>query len=173
LDRLTRHGFRVLALAGKELSIPWHKIDKVERDVCETELEFLGLLVMQNQLKDASAAVLQELRSANIRSLMVTGDNLLTAIAVSRDCHLLPKKTPVFIVSVDTSGNTPRLISRREGKGSSKSGVHLINFEIEQMEEVEPIRVITPVINQGDLESYLTFFYQSLYRMILPIALRV
>ena len=38
---------------------------------------------------------------------MVTGDNLLTAIAVARDCELVPTKCPVMKVSV--SGSPPQI----------------------------------------------------------------
>lgn len=124
-------------MAGKELDLAWHKVDRVEREICETDLTFLGLLVMQNQLKDASAHVLKELANANIRSLMVTGDNLLTAIAVSRDCELLPESAPVFIVSVDTTSATPKILFRREGKNITPSMVTGGNgHDVEQMEEV-------------------------------------
>ena len=38
---------------------------------------------------------------------MVTGDNLLTAIAVARDCELIPTTCPVMKVSV--SGSPPQI----------------------------------------------------------------
>ena len=47
---------------------------------------------------------------------MVTGDNLFTGIAVSRDCSLLEPNAPVFIVSVDMSSGTPQMKISREGK---------------------------------------------------------
>ena len=107
---------------------------------------------MQNQLKEVSSKVLQELSQADIRTLMVTGDNLLTAIAVGRDCSMLPQTAPVFIVSVDSSSTTPKIAFRREGKMSHKPskdewrGDHRVN--IEQMEQVQTSRTaILP--NQG------------------------
>lgn len=36
-------------------------------------MDFLGLIIMQNKIKEETAGVLQELRQANIRTLMVTG----------------------------------------------------------------------------------------------------
>lgn len=44
------------------------------RDLIETNMEFLGLIIMQNKIKPETAGVLQELRQANIRTLMVTGN---------------------------------------------------------------------------------------------------
>ena len=40
----------------------------------ECDLQFLGLLVMQNKLKPETAPVIQELEDANIRTVMATGD---------------------------------------------------------------------------------------------------
>ena len=39
----------------------------------ECDLTFLGLLVMQNPVKEASQPTIEELRNANIRTVMVTG----------------------------------------------------------------------------------------------------
>ena len=65
--KLTRRGFRVLAMAEKEINLPFHKIDKADRSDCETDLNFLGLLIMQNQLKPKSEPILNELTQAGIR----------------------------------------------------------------------------------------------------------
>lgn len=43
------------------------------REGAESELEFLGLLVMENSLKQETKPVLQQLAAARIRSVMVTG----------------------------------------------------------------------------------------------------
>ncbi len=43
------------------------------RDLIETNMEFLGFVIMQNKIKEETAGVLCELRQANIRTLMVTG----------------------------------------------------------------------------------------------------
>ena len=44
---------------------------------------------MQNTLKTQTTSVIHELIQANIRCVMVTGDNLLTAISVARDCQMI------------------------------------------------------------------------------------
>ena len=43
------------------------------RDVVEKEVTFLGLMVMQNQLKPETTGVIQELKDADIRTIMITG----------------------------------------------------------------------------------------------------
>lgn len=59
----------------------WWQIYNVIYDLCvllcreliETNMDFLGLIIMQNKIKDETAGVLQQLREADIRSVMVTG----------------------------------------------------------------------------------------------------
>ena len=54
-------------------------------------MTFLGLVVLENRLKPVSSAVLKELQGAKIRTVMVTGDNILTAVSVAKDCGLVPQ----------------------------------------------------------------------------------
>ena len=133
LAKLTRRGFRVLALASRTIEKPSHKLEKLDRADCETDLEFLGLLVMQNQLKKKSEPILRELSEAGIRSLMVTGDNLLTGIAVARDCAMLSPSSPVFIVTVEKSqSGSPVVKLTREGSCGE-------NFEVENDNQVQQV----------------------------------
>lgn len=99
LAELARAGFRVVALAGREISVNFLKVQKMTRDDAEKDLIFLGFLVMQNTLKPESAGVINELKTASLRCLMVTGDNLLTAVSVSRDCGLIGDIENVMLVS--------------------------------------------------------------------------
>lgn len=46
------------------------------RDHIETNMEFLGLIIMQNKLKAETPGVLQVLYRANIRTVMVTGEKM-------------------------------------------------------------------------------------------------
>uniref|UniRef100_A0A671XK01 Polyamine-transporting ATPase 13A3 n=1 Tax=Sparus aurata TaxID=8175 RepID=A0A671XK01_SPAAU len=99
LETYTRQGFRVIALAHRQLEskLSWHKVQSLSRDLIETNMDFLGLIIMQNKIKEETAGVLQELRQANIRTLMVTGDNMLTAISVARDCGMVRSHEKVII----------------------------------------------------------------------------
>ncbi|XP_014045343.1 polyamine-transporting ATPase 13A3 isoform X2 [Salmo salar] len=99
LESYTRQGFRVIALAHRQLEakLSWHKVQNLNRDLIETNMEFLGLIIMQNKLKEETAGVLKDLRRANIRTVMVTGDNMLTAISVARDCGMITPHERVII----------------------------------------------------------------------------
>lgn len=45
---------------------------------------FLGFLVFENKLKSQTIEVIKELKECEVRVLMATGDNLLTAVSVAR-----------------------------------------------------------------------------------------
>uniref|UniRef100_A0A670J3P7 Uncharacterized protein n=1 Tax=Podarcis muralis TaxID=64176 RepID=A0A670J3P7_PODMU len=99
LESYTRRGLRVIALASRRLEskFTWHKIQHISRDVIECNMDFLGLVVLQNKLKPETVPILAELQRARIRLVMVTGDNLLTAISVGRECGMIPAKGKVIL----------------------------------------------------------------------------
>ena len=61
---------------------------------------FLGFLIMENKLKEATNGVIQKLNECKIRTIMATGDNTLTAISVGRECDILNKNEEVFFCEV-------------------------------------------------------------------------
>ncbi|KAM4770721.1 polyamine-transporting ATPase 13A3 isoform 2-T2 [Rhinophrynus dorsalis] len=99
LEDYTKQGYRVIALAHRRLEskISWHKVQNISRDAIENNMTFLGLIIMQNKLKPETPAVLDDLRKANIRMVMVTGDNMLTAISVARDCGMILPHDKVIV----------------------------------------------------------------------------
>ncbi|GAB0193585.1 probable cation-transporting ATPase 13A5 [Grus japonensis] len=73
LKTYTSQGFRVIALAHKVLNLGKDvDVSNLEREEAESGLVFLGLLVMENRLKQETMPVLRELAAARIRSVMVT-----------------------------------------------------------------------------------------------------
>ncbi|OBS83324.1 hypothetical protein A6R68_22689, partial [Neotoma lepida] len=99
LEDYTKQGFRVIALAHRKLEskLTWHKVQHISRDAIENNMDFMGLIIMQNKLKQETPAVLEDLHKANIRTVMVTGDNMLTAVSVARDCGMILPQDKVII----------------------------------------------------------------------------
>ena len=60
-------------------------------------MTFLGFLIMQNKLKPVTVSVIETLNEANIRTIMATGDNVLTAISVGRECNIIEADAEVFL----------------------------------------------------------------------------
>lgn len=94
----TQRGFRVIACATKHIAkLNWVKVQKMKREEAESELDFVGFIIFENKLKPSTAGVLDELTEAGIRKVMCTGDNILTAISVARECNLIDKTAHCFV----------------------------------------------------------------------------
>uniref|UniRef100_A0A8C3CNT9 Cation-transporting ATPase n=1 Tax=Cairina moschata TaxID=8855 RepID=A0A8C3CNT9_CAIMO len=123
LKMYTSQGFRVIALAHKVLSLGKDvDVSDLEREKAESELVFLGLLVMENRLKQETKPVLQELAAARIRSVMVTGDNLQTAVTVARSAEMIPRSSKVIIIEAsEPEGSAPASIAWQLAEDSKAS----------------------------------------------------
>ncbi|XP_026305074.1 cation-transporting ATPase 13A2 isoform X8 [Piliocolobus tephrosceles] len=100
LQSYTAAGYRVVALASKSLPTvsSLEAAQQLTRDTVERELSLLGLLVMRNLLKPQTTPVIQALRRTHIRAVMVTGDNLQTAVTVARGCGMVAPQEHLIIV---------------------------------------------------------------------------
>ena len=97
LEKLSKQGFRTLAMAIKKLQPEFYQTSKnlidgamdLSRDEIESNLQFIGFITFKNNLKPSSAEVIKQLEIANLKSIMVTGDNLETAISVSQEVGII------------------------------------------------------------------------------------
>jgi len=96
LSKYTTKGYRVLALGAKLLKMDYMQSQKVERNIVESNMIFLGLLIVQNKLKHNTTHSIEKLANANLKMVMATGDNLLTAISVAKECNLINPESSVF-----------------------------------------------------------------------------
>ena len=58
LQIYTECGYRVLALATKGLNLNFLKAQKITREEVESDIQFLGFLIMQNKLKPVTTSVI-------------------------------------------------------------------------------------------------------------------
>ena len=103
LNKYAIKGFRILAMAFKTIKMSYIQSQQISRDKAESKMIFLGLLIVQNKLKAETKPTLNILESAGLKMVMATGDNILTAISVSKECELIKKNSLVF--SCDIEGN--------------------------------------------------------------------
>ncbi|XP_069069267.1 polyamine-transporting ATPase 13A3 isoform X1 [Pleurodeles waltl] len=133
LEDYTKQGFRVIALAHKKLEskLSWHKVQNINREVIENNMVFLGLIIMQNKLKQETPDVLEILRKANIRTVMVTGDNMLTAICVARDSGMILPQDKVIIADAlpPKDGYAAKINWHYADTFTKSNGVPTINTE--------------------------------------------
>ena len=98
LASYTHKGYRVIGCATKHISkLSWVRAQKMKRHDAESGLDFVGFIIFENKLKPTTTAVLDELQQSNIGAVMVTGDNILTAISVARECNLIDKTAHCFV----------------------------------------------------------------------------
>jgi sodium/potassium-transporting ATPase subunit alpha len=81
--------YRVLAVAMREVA---HQPDHIEVDTVENDLTFLGLVAMMDPPHREVPAAIATCRKAGVRTIMITGDHPLTALAIARKIGLVPDR---------------------------------------------------------------------------------
>ena len=89
------------------------------RSEVEIELRFVGFIIFENKLKPRTAEILYELSRAQIRKVMCTGDNILTAISVARECNLIDRSAHCFVPHF-VEGMSNSLVIKTQTKVSSR-----------------------------------------------------
>lgn len=98
LQYYTHRGYRVIGCATKTLNRETaSEARKMKRPEVESELTFLGFIVFENKLKPTTTAVIEQLNEAKIRTVMCTGDNVLTAISVAKECRIVQHGAKIFV----------------------------------------------------------------------------
>ncbi|XP_069068846.1 probable cation-transporting ATPase 13A4 [Pleurodeles waltl] len=113
LQHYTMQGFRVIGLACKTLETRHHsQLTNLKREEVESDLTFMGLLIMENRLKPETSPVLQELSRARVRMVMITGDNLQTAVTVAKNSGMISRTSKVILVEAsEPEGSVPASIT--------------------------------------------------------------
>lgn len=82
LNSYTVQGYRVIAVGVKKILRSKINLDTVLRSDVETDLEFVGLLIFENKLKPQSAGVIQVLKQADMKVVMITGRYCLVSFLI-------------------------------------------------------------------------------------------
>jgi len=103
---------RVIALSYKPLHsiISEDQFVKLEREEVECDLIFLGFLVFINKMKDETYKAIEELKAANIKSIMATGDHGLTAISVAKKCKIIDHEKPCYFGDLVSNDNDQKSV---------------------------------------------------------------
>lgn len=96
-DEMAASGLKVLALAYRDLG----QRKDFNNFSIEEDLEFIGLVGLEDPPREGVAEALQSCREAGIKVYMVTGDNGLTALSIAKQIGLVEKNSEVKIITGD------------------------------------------------------------------------
>ncbi|KAF2366163.1 P-type ATPase [Trinorchestia longiramus] len=95
---LSRRGARVLALARKELgALSPGQVRDLNRQKVESGLNFQGFIIISCPLKRDSLDVIREVQASSHATVMITGDNPLTACHVARELQFTRNSTMLVL----------------------------------------------------------------------------
>ncbi|KAJ4445475.1 hypothetical protein ANN_07283 [Periplaneta americana] len=122
LQQYTEKGHRVIAIGRRVLEeSSYTKIQRMRREDAEQDLEFLGMFVLENRLKMESQPVIKVLKAARIKVVMITGDNVLTAISVAKECDIIePGEIVVDVTAVPSVKDAPPRVFYTSAHGKEK-----------------------------------------------------
>ncbi|CAL4078902.1 unnamed protein product, partial [Meganyctiphanes norvegica] len=108
VDWYTKQGVRVIAVAWKPLSnkLTIEQMEKSRRENLENGSELLGLVLMQNKIKPVTPHILTILHDADILPVMITGDNLQTAMSVACQSGLVRPGVQLVVVKAEIVSST-------------------------------------------------------------------
>ena len=101
-----RKGARILALATRTLDESTHSqgsLSSMTRSQAEADLEFVGFLVLSSPLKVDSKASMEDLAGSSHRTMMITGDALLTGISTAESLGMCPNPVLTLCSSPTTA----------------------------------------------------------------------
>ncbi|KAM7404348.1 hypothetical protein PAMP_011704 [Pampus punctatissimus] len=127
LRSFSSEGLRVLALGYKPLDENTD-LKTIEREAVEKDMHFLGFLMMKNLVKPESPKVISILRQAELRTIMVTGDNILTAVSVAKSCGMVGTDEKVIFVNATphTAQSIPTLRFNLGDEAVTQSSIEIL-----------------------------------------------
>ncbi|XP_072264327.1 probable cation-transporting ATPase 13A4 [Pyxicephalus adspersus] len=134
LQRYTLQGFRVIGLAYKTIQQTKDLTsESYTREEVESELFFIGLLILENRLKPETSPVLHEMNNALIRTVMITGDNLQTAITVARNSGIVQKNIRVILIEAcEPTKDCPASITWKQMESFNGEKTEITAIDIEK-----------------------------------------
>eukprot|EP00741_Cyanophora_paradoxa_P022664 tig00021493_g21888.t1 len=117
-------GFVVLACGVKVLpSCNPTEVNMIKRSAVESSLDFAGFLLLRNSVRPETTRFMDLSKEARLKTAMITGDSLLTAVAVAKKCTMISRDPRVFVADAVAKHNPagPEASSPR-GKGGAGMG---------------------------------------------------
>lgn len=91
-EAFAKEGYRVIAFGAKEITA--HTLN--DRAKAEKDIAFLGFVGIYDPPREEVKLAISQARAAGIKTIMVTGDNELTALAIAKEVGLIEKNEDVI-----------------------------------------------------------------------------
>ena len=117
LGTYTTKGYRVLAMAAKGLMMDFQQSQTIAREDVEKNMIFLGFLIVKNKLKERTKDSLIKYDNADLRMIMATGDNIMTAICVSKECNLIKKNQEMYSCELEKNEGGKEVLKWKKMEG--------------------------------------------------------
>ena len=121
IEEFNKHKLRSLYIAYKDIS--QYEYDNCEKPgdnnklIDEFDLVFLAVFGIKDSLRDGVKEAVRKCHEASVNVIMVTGDNIVTATAIAKDCRILGDDIDLKNLGPQDIENDPELIndpSKRE-----------------------------------------------------------
>jgi len=110
LSYYTNKGFRIIGLSMKMMKMDYIQSQKLKRENAESNMIFLGFLIFENKLKEKTKSSINILRNAGLKLIMATGDNVLTAVSVSKECNMICDKSEILCLDLIVNENNENIL---------------------------------------------------------------
>jgi len=160
LYKLVNKGYRVIAVGYRTLNdVKYNRLMKIKRDEVEKDLEFLGFIIFENPLKPGTKNTIETLNKASIRSVMCTGDNILTGISVARECNMIDKNATVKILKFVEGLGEANIVTNPEdihGGRTSEAKLYVQDHNVynEDISDSNKTLVGSDSENESDSDSF-------------------
>ena len=120
-----QHGQRPTREKGRLCSscLAHFEAQELRREAVECELQFLGLLLLSNELRPDAKETILQLRGARVRPVIITGDSVFTAAAVALRCGMLSPDPTAAVAKTPASAQatTKRAVREAAARAAARA----------------------------------------------------
>eukprot|EP00913_Durusdinium_trenchii_P029088 g27273.t1 len=158
VDGYSARALRVLAIAARPMSkLPYDENNEdvttdQKFDACRQQLRLMGLVASIDPERDGVPDSVVAARGAGIRVVMITGDYLLTAIAIAKNVNILQDTDDVETSAMDCASLRPN------GEYLSNQEMDLVTcstrvFARAKPEEKDKLEIVKSIQRQGQVAA--------------------
>ena len=158
-------------MAAKSINMNFEQSQTIPREFVENNMIFLGLLIVQNKLKEKTKESLAKYAEADLRMLMATGDNILTGICLSKDCNLVSQNKEMISCEIENENRNEIL---KWKKLEDDEGQEVTNHEntrenpYNHDDSINPMMISKSQINLMEENSFLENTPNNIYELYPP-----